>query len=566
MIALLLTLAASLVPPPTADLGTTSEPIEVSAPRSIVAGWDSFATLPPPAKGTIAIRTADAVPPGAGRIDILRREGKRWSWLATSQYAPDLALPPADFDRGVLLRFDGSPTYFWNEVPASVAGLIVLRRLKNLSVEATPPGAMLVLYIPSERAPRTLAAGPFRLVPVETTLACVASGNDSRCAEVGASITRVSLPLSAGDDVRVLRIEPQAEDAFNVLARGNVAMRPKKVGGMVAQAFPWVAIALHEKGLSWNDVLVDRSGRELALQRLHGSLLPSLPAFGDIASRRERGLVIRPFVGERRDVLVDPSALLLVFPGQGSDLASAVPLVTAAPSAGGAFVLPTLGTGTYALKLVSSDTSAERTTVSAMVGVPLDVVFPSGPTVRGRVARASGGSSTDQIAIELLVDAPFMEAIKSGDLMDRMRVTTADGNGNFHMVIAIPGRYRIRARWGSSTAERAFEIESSTRDLDLGDILLKPGTTLHGELPVCHDGGEAIAIAVPDLSKPPNFEPLRAPIAADGRFLIDGLVPGRWSVLLRCAGKPIKATPEVVTVPESGELVIRFTQAEPSEH
>ncbi|HSY51729.1 MAG TPA: hypothetical protein VLC46_23200 [Thermoanaerobaculia bacterium] len=240
-------------------------------------------------------------------------------------------------------------------------------------------------------------------------------------------------------------------------------------------------------------------------------------------------------------------------------LLSEVPLVTSSPEHDGHFHLSTLAPGTYVLKLLSSAATTERLTVSAMVDVPLDVVFPSGPIVRGRIVRASGGSPTDPVTIEIGIDEPVQQALKSGDLMDTMRFATPDENGNFRVVIAIAGRYRLRGRWGSATAERVFEIGPSTTDLDLGDISLKAGATLLGEVPGCH-GGQSTAIMVPDLSKPPTFDTLNSSIDVDGRFRTQGLLPGKWSVMIQCEGKPVKTEPQVVTIPESGDAVIRFVR------
>jgi hypothetical protein len=112
-------------------------------------------------------------------------------------------------------------------------------------------------------------------------------------------------------------------------------------------------------------------------------------------------------------------------------------------------------------------------------------------------------------------------------------------------------------RWGASTAERHFVLESS--DIDLGDIVLQRQATLHGQIAGCQSG-EAIALPVPDLSKAPVFDESRASIDADGRFFIDGLSPGQWSVLIRCQGTSIITTPQAVTVPDHGDLVIQFTR------
>jgi hypothetical protein len=260
--------------------------------------------------------------------------------------------------------------------------------------------------------------------------------------------------------------------------------------------------------------------------------------------------------------LSDPAALLLVFLSQDATLASELPIATSPREPDGSFHLATLASGTYVLKLLSSLTTMEPVTVSAMAGTPVDVVFGSGPTVSGRIVRAAGGAPTDPVTIEISGDENFQQALKSGDPLDRMRIVTPNENGNFRVVVALAGHYRLRARWGAVTAERKFDIEASTTELDLGDITLKSGLALLGEVAGCH-AGQATAIAVPDVSKPPNFDTVNAPIGVDGRFLMQGLLPGQWSILVQCDGKPLKTEPRVVTISESGDAVVRFVQRQP---
>jgi hypothetical protein len=538
---------------------STVDPFAVSAPRAVVQGWASFTGLPPSAFGSIPISCPDAAV-SPGRVDILRRDGKRWTWITTFQYGPSAAIQPAGFDRGVLVRFEGSSTYLWSEVQAHASTPIVIRRFKNVSIDSAP-GATLSLYVASERTPRTVVDDRFHFVPLEAALACATTGSESRCSELGPQSTHTALSFASGDDARVLRVEPQEDDAFRVIAKGNVAIRPKVAGRSIAQVSPWVAIGLQQKGLSWSDALIDRTGREFALERLRGSALLPPPGFAEVPSRHDRGLLLRPYVGPQRAPLSDPFALLLVSLTADATLASEIPLLTSPPQPDGNFHLPALASGTYVLKLLSSSASPETLTVSAMAGVPLDVVFRGGPTVRGRIVRASGGSPSDPVTIEISGDGPVQEALKSGDLMDRMRLVTPDDTGNFRSVIALAGRYRLRARWGAATAERLFEVGSSTTDLDLGDITLKSGSSLLGEIPGCHVG-KATAIMVPDLSKPPTFDTLTTPIDIDGRFRIQGLLPGRWSILIQCEGKPVKTEPQVVTMPESGDAVVGFVRSQ----
>jgi hypothetical protein len=126
---------------------------------------------------------------------------------------------------------------------------------------------MLSLYTASEPTPRTAVDGVFRRVPAEDAVGCAArSDGSAACVEIGPLASDAGLS-SASDvvDTRRLRIEPQANDRVQVLARGDFPTTPRIVGGTLAQAGPWLAVAIREKGFTWNDVVVDRSGEELAL-------------------------------------------------------------------------------------------------------------------------------------------------------------------------------------------------------------------------------------------------------------------------------------------------------------
>lgn len=184
------------------------------------------------------------------------------------------------------------------------------------------------------------------------------------------------------------------------------------------------------------------------------------------------------------------------------------------------------------------------------------MVFPSGPTVHGHIIRTSG-SATSAASVEVGPIESAKDAAQS-DLVDRTRFANADESGAFHIVISRPGKYRLHATWGSAAADRDFDIDD--KDVDLGDVPLAGAASLRGSIANCRDGDAAV-IAVPDLSKAPgpgfgNVQ--RGAIDTSGRFIVDGLTPGRWSVVIRCAGVITPASPEVVVVPRSGDVVIDF--------
>ena len=150
--------------------------------------------------------------------------------------------------------------------------------------------------------------------------------------------------------------------------------------------------------------------------------------------------------------------------------------------------------------------------------------------------------------------------------VDKIRVTSADETGNFSSTLSIPGKYRLRARWGTATGERDFEIDELMSDVQLGDIVLSRGSTLRGFLSNC-SGGETIFIPRPDdLAKRLTSgigEVRRATIASDGRFTVEGLPAGRRSVLAKCNGTWVSVSPDSVSIPEAGEIVVQFVPTTP---
>jgi len=378
-------------------------------------------------------------------------------------------------------------------------------------------------------------------------------------------MTHVHVPAGTAGGARVLRVEPQTGDAFQALAPGRIAIRPQKITTSVATALPWIGITVDDPNATWEQVVLDRTGDAFALQRLTGSALSPLPAATSIASERARGLIIRPWIGAEKHRFTDASAMLLVFiAGSDDGIAGDLPIATVAPTIEREFRLPTLGTGRYTLKLLSSETTADLVTVSAIAGVPADVVFATGPTVVGRIVRSGAGPATEPAAIEIGLLALPKDALKS-DPLDKVRFASSDENGAFHVVLGSPGTYRLHARWGSAAADRDFVISKESKNVELGEIMLGTGATLRGTIDGC-SGGEAILIAVPDLSKAvtPGLGDLsRVAIGADGRFLAEGLAVGSWSVLFECGGTPSAATPEIIIVPDTNDVVVRFTQAVP---
>ncbi|MEO8033792.1 MAG: hypothetical protein ABI837_05120, partial [Acidobacteriota bacterium] len=476
-------LLAGMVPGKPEELKKIEQPFALLAPAPTVLSWQSF-DVPGSGAGSIAVALEGGPVAAEARIDVFIWEQKSWVWSSTSGFSGDFRLAPLGSTRGVLVRSSRSPLYYWGEVEPGAWSAVRLRRYKTVRVDELVRGAV-TLFISGEAEPRTLLAGvrSFALVPPVPAIACQ-TGSDSRCIELGAMSTSLGFADAPLGDARILRSQPQTDDQFRVLTKGHVAIRPKSVDSTILRANEWLAVLLRDSAVQWPDVVCDRSGAELALQRMEGATLPPLPAFTEVPTVRERGVVIRPWVGSNKQPLSDPAAMLVVFP----DRASSVPLLTAPPETNGTFVLRELAPGaTYFIQLLSSVTTSDRVEIVPMVGAPFDVVFPGGPMISGHVVRSSGGTAPDPVLLQAGAKMMMQEALKV-DVLEKFRFTKADEDGKFTIVLASPGPYTLRAQWGSASAERDFEITKETRNLDLGDIVLKEGASLQGSVGQCTNG------------------------------------------------------------------------------
>ena len=68
------------------------QPIALVAPPGVAKAWDSFDRLPASETGGRAITIDGTVPPGPGRIDVLRRENQRWVWESRLTYESHVRL------------------------------------------------------------------------------------------------------------------------------------------------------------------------------------------------------------------------------------------------------------------------------------------------------------------------------------------------------------------------------------------------------------------------------------------------------------------------------------------
>ena len=98
-------------------------------------------------------------------------------------------------------------------------------------------------------------------------------------------------------------------------------------------------------------------------------------------------------------------------------------------------------------------------------------------------------------------------------------------------------------------------------DVDLGEIVLRTGSTLRGTLQGCVDGAISL-IPAPDLKmsrlSSGTGEVRHAMLDAHGQFVIEGLPPGSFGVVAECARAVTPVTPDVVAIPEIGDTVLEF--------
>jgi hypothetical protein len=484
-------------------------------------------------------------------------------WRLSNSYGhvagTPLTLEQSELRRAVLLRFEQGDFYYWGELPSGHDSAR-LDRFKNVTFDPAQRSGQVVIYSPELDTPRVVSAhsGVVRTVHFIDLIFCRVGGSAETCTLLPGNATTIVFP-PVGFPTRVLRVPPEFEPQFAAKAAGRFAIHPKAVAVMAQRVPRWIALQLPKSDHQWSDIVVDITG-EFAATRVEGASLPDPPGFFEVHPSIQHGVTVRAHPGEIGRQIEDTSAVLMVFPAGASEVSQEVPLMTASPGRSGQFSLPELGEGEYQFKLLSTSVTADRKAASVAPGTTLDLVFNTGPAVTGRVSLTSGGASTDPVMIEIVPAIPVAEALHDRALADKMRMTKADQDGRFRVVLAGPGKYHLRARWGSASAEREFELGKDGGDVDVGDIPLQSGSSLHGVLNPCV-GGEIAVIPVPDLSR--SFttavgEIRHAPVQPGGRFVVSGLTRGQWSVTARCASGWIELAPSVISVPESGDVVATF--------
>lgn len=556
MIILAAALAAALS---SAELVRIADPLALAMPREKAATWTSFADLShPPAGGVVRIVAGRT----AGRVDVFSRNGTEWLLSETFQYEPaGVALAASESRRAVLIRLERSEYYFWGEIPPH-ASSATIKPFKNLTFTSAKEASDFVLFVSTESLPRRLSGTrAFHLVPRAPALLCQSGPPAALCVAVPPDNCTASLPNGASPAV-VVHAPAQTRENFVAKAPGYLPIHPKIVGSTLARAGAWAAIALEDPRYSWRDVVLDWSGDTYATERIEGRVVAELPGFTEIPARLERGVTIRASVGTSDHPLADSSALLLAFPATSSATSSRIPIASAGVSEDGIILMPELGDGDYRLKLLSNDATGEPQPVSVFAGQVTDVTFPSGPAINGRVALTTGGAPSDPVIIEVTPAVSVADALNDRGLTDKIRVAAADPNGHFRIVLGFPGKYCIRARWGAAAGRLDIELPGDSSEIDVGEIPLHVGSTLHGSLPGCPDGDIRV-IPVPDLKTFTTAmgEVRRTRIDSHGRFTVEGLTPGNWSVVATCGFETIDIVPPVVAIADNGDTVVAFSRA-----
>jgi hypothetical protein len=415
-----------------------------------------------------------------------------------------------------------------------------------------------LLAVSGEELPRRFSrrgGRTFEAVPVVPSLLCRWAADGDECVAIPPSATRVRVdsgPAVRGD-VRLFRLT-NGPATPKVSARGTSYLRPRKLRPRAVDSGEWVAVALDEP---WSGAVIDWQSEGRAMVRVSGGVLAPLPLHFAVTQEATDGVAVRPLV-QGEPVLEQDARLVFFFETRDEQ---AVPAAVVAGT-DGIFVAPKLPPGTYGLKLVSSLSSPELTTVSLASSTPAATAFPSGPLIHGRIV-LRGASSTDGLPIINVLRHRGTEDEPAVDAAATMREVQAAQDGSFRFSVA-PGRYSLRASWAGALAERDFEVASAKDDVDLGDLPLQKATTLVGRvLGVCA-GGELRLIPLPTANRKaaaPFFEILRASLAADGAFSVSSVASGPWLATASCAGVRHLLEPQVLDVPpgQGTTLVVHFT-------
>lgn len=547
------------------------EPIPVVLPAATVAGWNDVSIESLRAvedDGTIA----EFIEPPAfvrGRLDVLVRRSGRWRLALTSRFEGRLPRLPADEPRvGLLVRVPGrAEEYGWTEIAAGTADSPVrLRWFKNVAVAATKTGGPTVLYVDGEDEPflpdMVLGRQLFRFVPHRVSLACEFNREFDRCGVV----PEVAVGVSSWTRAK-FRILHSGSDRAEILISGpGVSLiRPRTIQATVLRAGRHLGVGLNgEEG--WADVVADIALDGACQVRIDGASAGEPPRITDVPLPSECGLRVRPRLLPDLEALNDTDARLVFLPEAGEP-SSRIAMAVASGDREGVFFAPTLPPGRYKLKLLSSFAGTDVIPVPLEAGAVQDVRFPPGRLVRGRLLQSGGVDPARPPSVQVIGrvlptaanSASATERIP--DPIDLVREVVPERDGRFSFALSRSGSYELSAVWGKARANLTFKLQDATRELDLGDIVLRAGGNLRGRLSGCEFPAEIRVMSLPDLSRPPGpapFEYLRFLVAPDGSFAADGLPSGSLLVGASCKGTLQSVSPRFISMTEDADQIVEL--------
>lgn len=159
-----------------------------------------------------------------------------------------------------------------------------------------------------------------------------------------------------------------------------------------------------------------------------------------------------------------------------------------------------------------------------------DVEFGSGGTIKGKLLRVPGDVPIPNAMVKLRSD----------------KTATTDADGAFEFTDLVNGLYQLQAtEYGSNLWVGIDQLQTKEVRLEVGTGKLV-GTILRG--------GQPVSCSV-KLVKVGYGQSVAHNLSSDsaGRFVAEGLVPGRWSAQFAKGGGAAFSAEDTVVMPESGE-------------
>jgi hypothetical protein len=169
-------------------------------------------------------------------------------------------------------------------------------------------------------------------------------------------------------------------------------------------------------------------------------------------------------------------------------------------------------------------------TVERQGDAVVDVVLDTGARVRGRLVGESGEGVRGQ-AVVREVDG------ETSRTLDELLRAEAGPDGRFAIEAVPPGSHAVSATApGYGTKRVEVSVGRGDNDVDLGDVPLETGLIIRGRV---HDrAGVPVADAMVRSVRPRGIAAgvREATTDADGRFVMAGLDPGTWRVMVTAPG------------------------------